>query len=255
MNKAFFYRTMETLCPPELAEEWDYCGIQIDTEYDEVNRVLVALEVTPAVIEEAESLDVDMIVTHHPLLFQGLQTIRAEDVSGGMVYRLIRSGISVYSCHTSFDSMDGGNNDYLGRLLCLNEIERFENGNPMCRKGVTPREISLKDFVRALSSSLSIDIRKLAVVGDPDAMICTVGWCTGAGAEFIPQAVEEDLDLFITGDLKYHQAQEARARGIAVIDAGHYGTEKFFTANMADLLASKTNCEILKSRIDIDPFL
>lgn len=255
MNKVRFYRTMETLCPSELAEEWDNCGIQIDTEYDEVNRVLVALEVTEAVIREAEEVNADMIVTHHPLLFNGLRSICADDSVGGLVYRLIRSGISVYSCHTSFDSLEGGNNDELGRLLCLSEVEKFESGNPMCRKGVTPFEISLEDFVRGLSSSLAIEPRKLAVVGDPSATICTVGWCTGAGAEFIPEAAQEGLDLFITGDLKYHQAQEAKALGIAVIDAGHYGTEKIFGANMTDLLASKTNCEVIQSRIDIDPFL
>jgi dinuclear metal center YbgI/SA1388 family protein len=246
---------MEDLCPSELAEDWDNCGVQIDAEYENVNRVLVALEITEDVIREAEEKDADMIVTHHPLLFRGLKRIEHKDVVGGYVYRLIRSGISVYSCHTSFDTMAGGNNDYIGNLLGLREIESFEEGASMCRKGVTPREISLADFVHVLSRRLSIEERKLSVVGDPAQMICTVGWCTGAGAEFIQDARGEDLDLFITGDLKYHQAQEAKSLGIAVIDAGHYGTEKFFVENMAELLSSKTNCEILKSRIDIDPFL
>jgi dinuclear metal center YbgI/SA1388 family protein len=255
VNKGKFYRIIESICPSELAEDWDNCGIQIDTEYDDVDRVLVALEVTDQVIREAIDKNVDMIVTHHPLIFGSIRSVDCHDVTGGYVYQLIRNGISVYSCHTSFDALEGGNNDYLGNLLRLQEIERFETGNPLCRKGVTPYEISLADFVRGMAASLGIEERKIAVVGDPAQTICTVGWCTGSGTEFIRDAAEEDLDLFITGDLKYHQAQEAKARGIAVIDAGHYGTEKIFVENMAELLSSKTKCEIIRSRIDIDPFL
>ena len=219
-----------------------------------MERVLVALEITNEVIDEAEEKNADLIVTHHPLLFHPLKQVNDRDITGHFVNRLIRSGISVYSCHTSFDLLKGGNNDYLGEILGLREIEPFEQ-EAICRKGVTPLEVRFRDFIHSVSEALSVSERYFQAVGDPDRNICTVGWCTGAGGEFISRAAEEGCDLFITGDVKYHDAQLAKALDLCVLDAGHYGTEKIFTDNMAEILSRNTNCEIIKSNVDINPFL
>lgn len=254
MQKEKFLRILETVCPSETQEEWDNSGIQINTEFSEVQRVLIALEITDAVIDEAEQRQADMIVTHHPLIFDPMKHIDNSDVPGHYVQRLIKDGISVYSAHTSFDKLEGGNNDELGRILGFADIEKFDNGNDFCRKGITPVEMSFSDVISRTSEALGVDEKFFKAAGDLDTMITTVGWCTGAGGEFISEAAEEGLDLFITGDLKYHDAQLADALGICVLDAGHYGTEQIFVNNMADHLSSKTNCEILRSEIDINPF-
>lgn len=254
MQKKKFIGIIENFCPSETQEDWDNTGIQISTKFREVNKVLVAMEITDQVIDEAVTRQADMIVTHHPLIFNGLKKIDAEDVTGRYVEKLINAGISVYSAHTSFDKADGGNNDYLGRLLGLAEIEKFDNGNEFCRKGVTPYEITFGDFIDKTSERLGIEKRFFKATGDMARSITTVGWCTGSGGEFIDEAAGEGLDLFITGDLKYHDAQHAKALGIAVLDAGHWGTEKIFVDNMADYLGRKTNCEIMKSEIDLNPF-
>lgn len=246
---------MEELCPNELAEDWDNCGVQINTEFQHVEKVLVSLEVTDQVIAEAVEQNVDLIVTHHPLIFGSYRKIDSETVLGRYLNQLIRAGISVYSCHTSFDIMEGGNNDYLGEVLGLAEVEPFENGNPFCRKGITPTEITFQNFIHQVSEALGVSARFFSATGDLSRNITSVGWCTGAGAEFMEEALEEGCDLYITGDLKYHDAQNAKALDLCVLDAGHYGTEKIFVDNMAELLGRKTNCEILKSKIDINPFV
>lgn len=254
MIKEKFYRILEQICPSELAEDWDNSGLQLNSKYHEVSKVLVALEITDDVIDEALEKNADMIVTHHPLLFKPVRCIDDNDANGRYLNRLIRGGISVYSCHTSFDIMNGGNNDYLGTVLGLVEIESFEN-EPICRKGVTPVEISFADFARRAAQILDVSENHFRMVGDANRSICTVGWCTGAGAEYLSAAAEEGCDLFITGDVKYHEAQVARTLDLCVLDAGHYGTEKIFVDNMAQMLESKTNCEILRSKIDINPFI
>lgn len=255
MIKEKFYRIMEGICPIELEEDWDNCGIQINTEFQDVERILVALEITDAVIDEAIERDADMIVTHHPLIFGGLHNVDNSNITGKSINRLIRAGISVYSCHTSFDTMEGGNNDHFGEVLGLNDVEPFESGNRFCRKGVTPMEISFQEFIYQAAEALGVSVRFFSATGDLKRKICTVGWCTGSGAEFMREAVDEGCDLYITGDLKYHDAQNAKAMDLCVLDAGHYGTEKIFVDNMAEILSRKTNCEILKTKIDINPFV
>lgn len=255
MKKSKFTEIIESICPSDLAEDWDNCGYQVNTEFQDVERILVALEVTDEVIEEAIETESDMIVTHHPLIFGGINTVDNEDTTGRYINRLIRAGISVYSCHTSFDKMEGGNNDYLGQALELNNIEHFDNGNDFCRKAVTPFEVTFAEFIHRAAEALEINEKFFNACGDLTRTIYSVGWCTGSGAEFIEDAVDEGCDLYITGDLKYHDAQKAKAMDICVLDAGHYGTEKIFVDNMAAILSRKTNCELIKSKIDINPFI
>lgn len=255
MKKSKFVEAIESVCPCETAEEWDNCGFQVNTEYTDVDRILVALEVTDEVINEAVECEADMIVTHHPTIFGGIDSVDWNHTTGRYINRLIKEGISVYSCHTSFDKMDGGNNDYLGEVLELNNIEPFENGNKFCRKAVTPFEVTFAEFIHRAAENLEVNEKYFKACGDLTRTIYSVGWCTGAGAEFIMEAVEEGCDLYITGDLKYHDAQMAKALDICVLDAGHYGTEKIFVDNMAEILSRKTTCEIVKSKIDINPFI
>ena len=256
MEKNRLYDVLRSICPPDIQDEWDNSGIQINSDSPVVERVLVALEVTPEVIEEAVSSGADMIVTHHPLIFDGLKSIDASGYVDGMVYRLVREGISVYSCHTNFDKMRGGNNDRLGELLGLKNITSFELSpdNLYCRKGEIPGEMSLSSFIEVCSGALDIERSSIRCVGQADRIVNMVGWCTGSGASFLDDAIREGCDLFITGDLKYHDAQKASASGLAVLDIGHYGSEKIFVDNMAEKLEISADAEIIRSSLDIDPF-
>lgn len=257
MNKVKFVEMIESSCPVDIAEDWDNCGIQVNCANNHIEKVLVSLEITNTVIDEAVAEEVDLILVHHPLIFSGISKIDTDEVIGNYIYRLIKEGISVYACHTNFDKLEGGNNDYIGNLLELNNVRAFEKDNGFCRKGETPFETTLMEVMHKAAEAFNIDERHFRYVGDPTTAIETVGWCSGAGAEFIMDAFKEGCGLFITGDLKYHDAQTAKEMGICVLDAGHYGSEKIFTENMAEILKNHCedeNLEIIQSMCNINPF-
>ena len=254
MQKEKFIDAIESFCPPELAEDWDNTGIQIDMGYPEVKRVLTALEITDEVISEAMNVEADWIVTHHPLIFTSTSSVEYKDNTGRYIQRLIRAGISVYSAHTSFDKAEGGNNDFIGNLLGFEDVKHFDDDNGYLRKADLKEEKFFGDIIKDAAEALSVDIRLFRAVGDPETKIKRIGWCTGAGAEFIQQAKDEGCDMYITGDVKYHDAQLAKGLGMCILDAGHYGTEKSFTDNMASVLEERTDVEVVRSVIDINPF-
>jgi len=236
-------------------EEWDNSGVQIDMGGSEISKVLVALEVSDAVIDEAMDAEADAVITHHPLIFGSISSIKHTDVTGGYIQRLIRAGISCYSYHTPFDKMDGGNNDQLAEIMGLRDVTKFEDDAAgYLRKGRLPEKMYFGDLIKKLSEDLKVDVRLFRAVGDPEKEIETVGLCTGSGAEFIRDAWRERCDCYVTGDVKYHDAQLAKALGIAVLDAGHYATEKGFVENMAKLLRDKTDLEVICSEADLNPF-
>ncbi|MBR3146518.1 MAG: Nif3-like dinuclear metal center hexameric protein [Eubacterium sp.] len=254
MRKEELIRAIESFCPPDLAEDWDNTGIQIDMGYPEVKRVLTALEITDAVIDEAMNVEADWIVTHHPLIFTSTSSVEYRNNTGRYIQRLIRAGISVYSAHTSFDKAEGGNNDFIGKLLGFSGVMHFDGDDGFLRKADLPEERYFGDMIKDASERLAVDVRLFRAVGDPETKISRVGWCTGSGAEFIQKAFDEGCNLYITGDVKYHDAQLAKGLGMCVLDAGHYGTEKSFADNMAEVLRKKTDAEIIKSTVDINPF-
>ena len=257
MNKMEFAGIVEGFCPLDLQESWDNCGFQVDTGCKDVNRVLVALEVTGAIIDEAIEQGADLILVHHPMIFSPIRKIMAGDVIGGYIHKLIKHDISVYACHTNFDKLDGGNNDYIGALLELENIRPFVQDNGFCRKGDTPFETTFIELVHQAAEAFGLDERFFKTVGDLSKTIETVGWCSGAGTEFLEAAHKEGCDVYITGDLKYHEAQFASELGLCVLDAGHYGSEKIFVENMADMVRLECRgheIEVMESAVDINPF-
>jgi len=254
MQKEELIRKIEDFAPLDLAEEWDNSGVQIDMGYPKADKVLVALEVTDAVIDEAMNCDADWIVTHHPLIFTSTSSIDYRDNTGRYIERLIRAGISVYSSHTPFDKTKGGNNDYLGKLLGFDGAAGFDSDNGYLRKADLPEEKYFGDIIKDAAEALEMNLRLFRAVGDPETKVSRVGWCTGSGAEFIQDAADEGCQMYITGDVKYHDAQLAKGLGICVLDAGHYGTEKCFVKNMASVLREGEDAEIIESEIDINPF-
>lgn len=251
---------IETIAPLSTQESWDNSGVQIACGDGSVKKVLTCLEITGEIVEEAVTEQVDVIITHHPLIFGGIQNIDYRDPIGACIVRLIASGISVYSSHTPFDKVKGGNNDYLADKIGLRDSRGFRIGEEMDligRVGKLAVPVSLGELANIVSDSLHIAHEQIRLIGDLNQMITTVGICTGAGADLMELAIKNGCDLLITGDVKYHEAQEAKARGIALMDAGHYGTEKTFASNFAEKLQKQVGnqIEILESKVDINPFL
>jgi len=249
-------KIIETLCPAVTQEVWDNSGFQICFSKDYVRKVLVSIEITDSVIDEAIYHDVDLIITHHPLIFGSFKKVDDNDITGNYIIKLIKNNISVYSTHTPFDKCDGGNNDYLAKLIQLCDTEKMvtdEEG--FCRVGFVDGECTVAEYIEQVSKWLKIDKAFMSFTGYLDSQVKKVGLCSGAGADFIEQAKSAGCDLFITGDLKYHQAQKAKELGINVLDIGHYGSEKIFTENMAAYLRNNTDLEIIESKSDLNPFI
>ncbi|MCG8484579.1 MAG: Nif3-like dinuclear metal center hexameric protein, partial [Clostridia bacterium] len=120
-----FLQCMNDIAPEKLAEKWDNGGVQIDTHNEKFEKILVCMEITDEIIKEAIDKKADMIITHHPLIFSPIQSIQ-KDWTGRTIVKLIQNNISVYSSHTSFDSVIGGNNDYLAKLLNISEVSTIE---------------------------------------------------------------------------------------------------------------------------------
>ncbi|MBQ3107738.1 MAG: Nif3-like dinuclear metal center hexameric protein [Firmicutes bacterium] len=255
-----FIQLLNNIAPKEMAEDWDNSGMQINMGAPEVRKVLVALEITGDVIEEATELGVDMIVTHHPLLFNPLKKITGRTVIGDHIIKLIRRNISVYSSHTNFDKVFGGNNDYMAELLGLSRVRRLlsdfnvDEEEVIGRQGELPKTVTLEEFVNKVKRVLNL--KTIKVIGDLERPVRSVGLCTGSGGAYIEAARRNGCDVFLTGEVRYHEGIKAKETNMAVIDAGHFGTEWIFVENFArrleDLVEGKV--EVFASKVKVDPF-
>lgn len=250
---------IEQIAPPHLAEEWDNSGFQICCDQAKtVRRILICLEISDEVITEAIAEGADLIITHHPLIFGKIHQIDHKSITGNHIIRLIQSGISVYSAHTSFDSARQGTNQYLAEQIGLEKIVPLvpssDESCGMGRIGMYSPSVSSDDFMDRLKSACDENIYRIA--GVMPKKISKISICTGSGAEFIPIAKENGSDVYITGDVKYHDARMACDIGMCVVDAGHFGTENIFSVNFAKQLEAliPKEIEIIRSKTDLNPF-
>jgi len=251
---------IEEIAQPHLAEEWDNSGVQINVGHDEIHKILICLEINREVIEEAKSTYTDIIISHHPLLFTATKCVDADDGQiGEYITELIQNNISVYSAHLSFDNAPLGNNYYMAKLLKMTNIikpdENIENIPGLV--GDLPNEMLLSDACKYVERALDLPENYIRVSGNLNETVRKVALCTGAGGEFMEIAMENGCDLFITGDIKFHQAQRACAKGLLLIDAGHYGTEKIFVENFASQLRARADSELIiqESSANTNPFV
>jgi dinuclear metal center YbgI/SA1388 family protein len=271
VRKSELIRAVESSFPLCIQEEWDNSGWQIDLiDADgDVGRVLVTLDTTRETVREAEESGVDLIIEHHPLFFVKPARIDASgaapDPVGEYAVALIRAGVSVYAAHTTFDTAEGGMNDSLACAFGLTEIEGFpiprlggdgKWGHAIGRKGVAPDGLNaFSDFCSKAEELFNMK-GKLKTVGAPDAAVRTVALCGGAGGDFVIDAIREGVDLYITADVKHHEAGWARERGLLLIDGGHHGTERIFVRVMAEFLRDRfaDGLEVIESRTSRGPW-
>lgn len=262
---------IESVIPPQLQESWDNSGSQIIFGEKDVRKILLSIDIDERVIKESDDIGTDMIITHHPMLFNGIKSIDADTPKGKLLYHLFKRELSVYSCHTSFDKIKGGNNDRIAELLGLGSIKNLA-GDPVDspqkmienrteadigRIGRLKEGLTVKQMIERISSALEMSLRQIRVAGDMDRIVKTIGICTGAGADLMETARESGCNMFITGDVKYHEAQMADELDICLIDAGHYHTEKFFGKAFCDMVQKKLGdkVEICLSKVDFAPFI
>lgn len=232
---------LEAIAPRRLAEEWDNPGLLVGSPRQEVHRVLTALDATDAVIEEAIDLGADMIVAHHPVMFQAIKKVRTDLPLGHRLQVLLQHGIAVAAAHTNLDIAEGGVNDVLAARIGLVHVRDFvpagAEGASLGRVGELPEPMILDAFARQVRDGLPAEF--VRVVESGDHTVKRVALCSGAGADFIGKAAMIGADAYVTGDVRYHDAQKAQELGIHVIDAGHFGTEFPIAAVLAERLTTE----------------
>lgn len=212
------------LAPRKLAEDWDNPGLLVGSPSAEIKKIFVCLDVLDETISQAIELGAQLIVAHHPLIFRAIKNVRFDLPLGKKLERLIKHDLAVFAAHTNLDTAAGGVNDVLAKKIELIDVKPFDDEEiSMGRLGTLETPMTATEFARHVKKVLNADNVRLVDAGD--FLISKVGLCGGAGAEFIQKAKFFGAQAFVTGDVKYHDAQAAVENKIHVVDAGHFATE------------------------------
>lgn len=219
---------IEAFAPLSLQEDYDNSGLQVGSEDMEVSGVLLCLDVTERVLDEARSRGCNMVVSHHPLIFRGLKSLTGRTPVEQLAISALRNGIAVYSAHTNLDSACGGVSYEMAHILKMTSLQPLSPTAPGAATGLgvigdiepTPtlellRRVKDKFHVKALRysrQSSKLVIKRIAL-------------CGGSGAEFIADAVRAGADIMITADIKYHEYGTWEQQ-IVLADIGHYESER-----------------------------
>lgn len=216
---------------PELQEDYDNAGFLIGDPMQEATGALIAVDVTPQVITEAINKGLNLIVTHHPIIFGGVKRITTQSTLGKMIFSLIEHKICVYAAHTNLDNLKHGVNGILAKKLGMTECQILK---PMEGKyseevgagmiGKLEKPMATNDFLEIVKQKLKLSQLRCSEICKEE--IKKVAICGGSGSFLISDALRNRADIFITADLKYHDFQRAENR-IILCDAGHYETEQF----------------------------
>ena len=222
------YEKLCAIIPSSLSCEWDRDGLECCPEPEkEVKKVIISLDVTGAVIDLAEREGADVIISHHPIFFGGLNNVNALTLDGAKAVRLVRSNIATMSFHTRLDTLCGGVNDILARAIGLNNVEAL-GVEGICRIGELEKATDAVSFANIVKSALSCgDAEKeahvvLCAAGREVKRVALVG---GSGGSDIRLAVSCGADTYLTGELKHHERLMAEELNINLLAAGHFFTE------------------------------
>ncbi len=235
---------MQRIAPPELACSWDNVGLLVDAGRP-VEGILTALDITPAVVREATEKGCALIVAHHPVIFDPLKSIAAGDVPA----LLLRSGISAICMHTNLDAADGGVNDTLAALLGLGETTSFAEG---CGRIGT---LAAPTTAAALAAHCSKTLHTRCKYVEAGRPITRLAEVSGAGGSFLQEAIGLGADCLVTGEAAHHIALLAKQKGVGLVVAGHWGTERPVALALARRLAEALpTLPVAAADTDTDPY-
>lgn len=231
------YDAIDRLAPFWLTMDFDNTGILVGDRNREIACALLALDCTPAVIEQARQLGAQLIITHHPVIFHPLKRVNEDAV----VYQLIRSDIAVISAHTNLDIAQGGVNDALASAIGLRDCRGLEllneqTGAWLGRVGTLPEPLSPEAFAAHIKACLNAASIKFSAA---PRVIRTVALCSGSGADCLDAAISAGADALLTSEVKQHEYLAAAAAGISIFDAGHFDTEDIVIEPLRDYLAKE----------------
>lgn len=238
---------IEIRFPKDLAYDWDNVGLMLGDKEQDIKKVLCCLDVNSKTIDYAINSNVDLIVSHHPLIFSPIKNITVDDITTRKIVKLMSNNISVYSAHTNCDSAMYGLNDYVMSILDFDAINIYENytlDKPM-RIIELKKAISIDEVV--LNIKQKLNLKNVKLVYDEyymSGIIKKIALVTGSGMDFANELVDK-VDLLITADVKHHAAIDSLEQGLAIIDVGHYESEIHFVDLMYKFLIENTDLDIL----------
>lgn len=246
------YDLIDEIAPFDTAMDFDNVGILVGDRNQEVEKILVALDITNEVVNEAKFAGAQLIVSHHPVIFNGVKSIDANCV----VYNMIQNGITAICAHTNLDSAANGVNKCLADALELKNLKPlsfYEAKGQKCVLGLIgalKAEMNSKDFAVLVKNALNCNgVRYTAAEG----AIKTVAVCSGSGGDLINKAVELGADAYVTGEIKHHEILIANENNICVVDAGHFKSEDVVVEPLVNFIKTKfKGVQVIKSKTCTD---
>lgn len=251
MKSRVLIQQLDALAPPEYAESWDNPGLLVGSMDRDIHKVYIALDADGAAVEQAVQCGCDMIVTHHPLLFTAIKSIRDEDFIGHRLMMMIENKMNYFAMHTNFDVAVMAD-------LAADRLQ-LQNRTPLAMARETENGLkgigSSGELVQAMTlAELAEEVKRLfdlpqvRCYGDPKCFISKVSMCPGSGKGMDADVISAGSQAFITGDVDHHYGIDCVEKGICVIDAGHHGLEHIFVPFMAQWF--KQNCPEIETVTD-----
>jgi len=251
---------METIAPSRLSEKWDNVGLQAGKLNWPVKRLRVALDPLTDIVNEACNDNIDLLITHHPLIFKPLTRIDFDTPVGRIIRMAARHRLAIFAAHTNLDSARDGLNDLLAHRIGLKNLNVFAQISKLSRQsdqmavpneglgriGTTETGIELVALAAEIKTRLNLEHVKYA--GNPYLIVNKVAVCTGSGSGLMSQFLESDVQVFVSGDLRYHDARDAEANRRGLIDISHFASEHLIVA----VLQKKLENILVSKGYDID---
>lgn len=259
-------KIMENYAPSKFKEDYDNVGLMVGNKNDKVTGILIALDCTLDVINEAIKKNCNLIITHHPLLFKKPSSITTDTLLGKKIIELVKNSINLYSSHTNLDSVRDGVNDQVMKILGFESYSTMDLSN--CRD--TGDNVTGIGRIAKLQSPMlfceliskvkeSLELPMVRVVGNEEKVINKVAVVNGSGQDYFTLSKKIGADCIITGDTSYHYVSDFNEENFCIIDAGHFSTEwpaiKIIAQNIENLIKGiGYNTEIIISESTKDPY-
>lgn len=231
------YDFLESIAPFEAQCEWDNSGLLVGEPLKEVEKIGVVLDITADAVKFASENGIDLIVSHHPVIFRPAKNF----LDGNPAFMLVKNGISAICAHTSLDIAKGGVNDALAAALGFESVSDFaECGETAMIRVAEIEETDGESLAKHAANKLSAGVR----LANSGRRIRKVALCGGAGGDFIRDVASAGCDAYITGDISHHEFLDALEIGLTLIAAGHFETENPVVAVLAEKLKDNFGCEV-----------
>lgn len=255
-------KKFEQAWPKAHADDWDNVGLAVGSKELQVSKILVAVDLTEAVIDEAIRLNANLILTHHPLLLKPIDSVAEDKLKGSLIAKLIQNSIALYSAHTNADVQADGASCLMANAFGLQNVAPLVDAKGGFGHGVIGElasPLALSDFASRVATALPTTARKVVFSGEAGRIIRRVALCSGAGDAFLPVVLASDADVYVTSDLRHHPALDAistpREHGaLALIDVSHWAAESLWVTSALSKLSTLSGIDIVASATVTDPW-